>query len=135
MALMEVAESTPVTCAAPSCSMPVAPGSQFSPACRQQCLRLYQAMVAAEGDFNAQLGALGAFQTRASTQESPSWETYATGIRMYVDAFPTLGVQRRHPSQLDGHHADGSTPKLEADAEQQLIRFVEWLGFSGTLAP
>jgi hypothetical protein len=45
-----------------------------------------------------------------------------------------LGVQRRHPSQLDGKHSDG-TPRLESDAEQQLIRFVEWLGHAGTLAP
>jgi hypothetical protein len=43
-------------------------------------------------------------------------------------------VQRRHPSQLDGKHSDG-TPRLESDAEQQLIRFVEWLGHAGTPAP
>ena len=87
--------------------------------------------MAHEGDFNAQLDALGECHARASIQDS-SWETYATGIRMWIRF--RLGVQRRHPSQLDGRHSDG-TPRLEADAEQQLIRFVEWLGFSGTLAP
>jgi len=92
---------------------------------------LHQAAVAHEGDFNAQLDALGECHARASIQDS-SWETYATGIRMWIRF--RLGVQRRHPSQLDGLHSDG-TPRLEVDAEQQLIRFVKWLGFSGTLAP
>jgi hypothetical protein len=128
---MRIAEVTPVSCAAPSCSAPVAPGSQFFPACRQQCLSLHRAAEAHEGDFNAQLDALGDCHARAGVQDS-SWETCATGIRMWVRF--RLGVQRRHPSQLDGTHPDG-TPRLEKDAEQQLIRFVEWLGFAGTLAP
>ena len=129
---MRVAEATPVSCSAPSCSAPV--GSrfpQFFPACRQQCLKLYRAAEAHKGDFNAQLDALGDCHARASVQDS-SWETYATGIRMWMRF--RLAVQRRHPSQLDGTHPDG-TPRLERDAEQQLIRFVEWLGFAGTLAP
>ena len=84
-----------------------------------------------KGDLNHQLDALGEHHARASIQDS-SWATYATGIRMWVRF--RIGVQRRHPSQLDGLHTDGS-PKLEADAEQQLIRFVEWLGFAKTLAP
>jgi hypothetical protein len=88
-------------------------------------------MRAHSGNLNSQLDALGEHHARQSIQES-SWDTYATGIRMWIRF--RLGVQRRHPSQLDGKHTDG-TPKLEHDAEQQLIRFVEWLGYSGTLAP
>jgi hypothetical protein len=51
-----------------------------------------------------------------------------------VDALWVGCTTKAHPSQLDGTHSDGP-PKLESDAEQQLIRFVEWLGHAGTLAP
>ena len=128
---VKVADRTPVTCAAPSCATQVAPGSQYFPACRKQCLKLCQITRQHAGDFNAQLDALGEEHARSSIQDA-SWDTYKSGIRMWIRF--RLGVQRRHPSQLDGKHSDG-TPRLESDAEQQLIRFVEWLGHAGTLAP
>jgi hypothetical protein len=109
----------------------VVAGSQFYPACREACLKIHTLLENTEGDLNAQLDALGEYHARASIQDS-SWDTYKTGIRMWMRF--RLGAQRRHPSQLDGKHSDG-TPRLEPDAELQLIRFVEWLGHAGTLAP
>ena len=129
--VVDKADRTPVSCAAPSCQTQVVKGSQYYPACRAACLKVCKLLENTKGDFNAQLDALGEFHARSSIQDS-SWDTYKTGIRMWVRF--RLGVQRRHPSQLDGKHPDG-TPRLESDAEQQLIRFVEWLGHAGTLAP
>ena len=114
------------------CHALVVPGSQFDPACRKECVAASKVVAStAAGTFNDELDALGQYHARNSIKEQ-SWATYATGIRMWIRF--RLGVQRRHPGQIDGEHPDGS-PKLEADAEQQLIRFVEWLGYSGTLAP
>jgi hypothetical protein len=128
---IDVASAIAVTCTAPNCVTPVVRNSQFFPACRKKCQDVLAAMASAPGSFNDQLDALGVHHAKGSIQDQ-SWESYATGIRMWMRF--RLGVQQRHPSQIDGTHPDGS-PKLEADAEQQLIRFVEWLGFSGTLAP
>ena len=129
--VVTLGERTPITCAAPSCSTQVVKGSQFFPACRKECRKMLELIKNNAGDFNAQLDALGEHHARASIQDA-SWDTYKSGIRMWMRF--RLGVQRRHPSQIDGSHPDG-TPKLERDAEQQLIRFVEWLGHAGTLAP
>jgi hypothetical protein len=128
---VELGERTLVTCVAPSCSTQVVKGSQFFPACRKECLKMHELIQRNAGDFNAQLDALGENHARASTQDS-SWDTYKSGIRMWMRF--RLSVQRRHPSQIDGTHP-GGTPKLEHGAEQQLIRFVEWLGHAGALAP